>query len=144
MSDVGSCGSQEGNLRLPFRMRWKVQLVKVDSRGEEEKNATIGNRATNDPSESEFAIFTEVLPTGGRIGLDLASGIGQTHYNNDFGRGQEEYVTGRRSKKAPSVKSVGLFHDLPVELQDSLVVTSKRHAPESRQNFNESLRRQRE
>jgi hypothetical protein len=110
----------------------------------EEKNATIGMCATSDPSESEFATFTEVLTTGGRIGLDLASGIGKTHYNNDFGRGQEEYVTGRRSKKAPSVKSVGLFHDLPVELQDSLVVTSKRHAPESRQNFNESLRRQRE
>ena len=109
----------------------------------EEKNATIGMRATNDPSESEFATFTEVLTTGGRIGLDLASGIGQTRYNNDFGRGQEEYVTGQRSK-SPSVKSVGLFHDLPVELQDSLVVTSKRHAPESRQNFNESLRRQRE
>jgi hypothetical protein len=42
------------------------------------------------------------------------------------------------------MKSVGLFHDLPVELQDSLVVTSKRHAHESRQKFNESLRRQRE
>ena len=84
-----------------------------------------------------------MFATGGRIGLDLASGIGQTRYNNDFGRGQEEYVTGQRSK-APSVKSVGLFHDLPVELQDSLVVKSKRHAPESRQNFSESLRRQRE
>ena len=46
--------------------------------------------------------------------------------------------------EAPSVKSVGLFHDLPVELQDSLVVTSKSHAPESRQKFNESLRRQQE
>jgi hypothetical protein len=109
-----------------------------------EKNATIGNRATNDPSESEFATFTEVLTTGGRIGLDLASGIGQTRSNNDFGRGQEEYITGRRSKKAPSVNSVGLFHDLSVELQDSLVVTSKRHAPETRQKFRESLRRQRE
>jgi len=84
-----------------------------------------------------------VLATGGRIGLDLASGIGQTRYNNDFGRGQEEYVTGQRSK-SPSVKSVGLFHELPVELQDSLVVTSKRHVSESRQKFNESLRRQRE
>jgi hypothetical protein len=97
----------------------------------------------HNPSESEFATFTEVLATGGRIGLDLASGIGQTHYSNDFGRGQEEYVTSWRSK-APSVKSVGLFHDLPVELQDSLVVTSKRHAPESHEKFNESLWRQRE
>ena len=50
----------------------------------EEKNATIGDRATNNPSESEFATFTEVLTTGGRIGLDLASGIGQTRYNNDL------------------------------------------------------------
>jgi hypothetical protein len=107
----------------------------------EEKNATIGMRATNDPSECKFATFTKVLATGGRIGLDLASGIGQARYNNDFGRAQEEYVTGWRSK-APSVKSVGLFHELPVELQDSLVVTSKRHAPESCQKFSESLRRQ--
>ena len=110
----------------------------------EEKNATIGNCATTDPLESEFATFTEVLTTGGRIGLDLASGIGQTRYNNDFGRGQEEYVTCWRSKTAPSVKSAGLFHDLPVELQYSFVVTSKRHAPESRQKFNESSRTQRE
>ena len=105
----------------------------------EEKNASIGMRATNDPSESEFATFTEVLATGGRIDLDLAAGIGQAHYNNDFGRAQEQYVTGRMSK-APVVKSVGLFHELPPELQDSLVVTSKRNAPESRQKFRESLR----
>jgi len=89
----------------------------------EEKYATIGMRATNDPSESEFATFTKVLATGGRISLDLASGIGRTRYNNDF----REYITGRKSK-SPSVKSVGLFHELPVELQDSLAVTSKRHA----------------
>ena len=74
----------------------------------EEKNATIGMRATNDQSESEFATFTEVLATGGRIGLDLASGIGQTRYNNDFGCAQEEYVTGWRSK-APPVKLLGCF-----------------------------------
>ena len=109
----------------------------------EEKNATIGIQATNDPLESEFATFTKVLATGGRIDLDLASGIGQTHYNNDFGRAQEEYVPGRRSN-APSMKSVGLFHELPVELQDSLVVASKRHVPKSRQKFIESLQRQQE
>ena len=71
----------------------------------------------------------------------LSGGIGQMHYNNDFGRAQEEYVTGRRSNE-PSVKSVGLFHELPVELQDSLVVTSKSHAPKSRQKFMASLWRQ--
>jgi hypothetical protein len=75
--------------------------------------------------------------------VDLASGMGMTCYNNDFGRAQEQYITGRRSN-TPSVKSVGLFHKLPVELQDSLVVTSKRHAPGSRQRFQESLCMQRE
>jgi hypothetical protein len=109
----------------------------------EEKNASIGMRATNDPSESEFATFTEALATGGRIDLDLAAGIGQARYNNDFGRATEQYVTGRKSK-APVVKSVGLFHELALELQDSLVVTSKRNAPASRHKFRESLRMQHE
>jgi hypothetical protein len=43
-----------------------------------------------------------------------------------------------------NVKSVGLFHELPLELQDSLVVTSKRNAPESCQKFRELLWMQRE
>jgi hypothetical protein len=63
-----------------------------------DKIATIGVRATNDPMESQFATFTEALATGGRVEVDLASGIGQTRYNNDFGRAQEQYVTGQRSK----------------------------------------------
>ncbi len=42
------------------------------------------------------------------------------------------------------MKSVGLFHELPLELQDALVVTSKRNAPESCQRFHELLRMQRE
>jgi hypothetical protein len=37
-----------------------------DKSSTEEKNATIGMRATNDPSESQFAMFTEALATGGR------------------------------------------------------------------------------
>jgi hypothetical protein len=66
----------------------------------EDKNASICMRATNDPSESQFATSTEALATGGRGGVNLASGIGQTWYNNDFGRAQDKYVTGRRSKAA--------------------------------------------
>jgi hypothetical protein len=104
----------------------------------EEKNASIGMRATNNPSESKFATFTEALATGGRIDLDLAAGIGQACYKNDFGHAQEQYATGWKSKK-PVVKSVGLFHELPLELQDSLVVMSKRSAPESHHKFLKSL-----
>jgi hypothetical protein len=62
---------------------------------------------------------------------------------NDFGRATEQYVTGRKSK-APVVKSVGLFHELALELQDSLMVTSKRNAPASHHKFRESLRMQHE
>ena len=65
---------------------------------EEEKNASLGMRATNDPSESQFATFTEALATGGRVSVDLASGIGQTRFNNDFGLAQGQYVSGPRSK----------------------------------------------
>jgi hypothetical protein len=50
----------------------------------------------------------------------------------------DQSVMGRRSK-APSVKSFGLFHELLLELQDSLVVTSKRNAPELCQKFCELL-----
>ncbi len=60
---------------------------------EEEKKALIEMRATNNPSESQFATFTEALATGGCIGVDLTSGIGQTRYDNDFGHTQEQYVT---------------------------------------------------
>ena len=41
-------------------------------------------------------------------------------------------------------KPIGLFHKLPIELQESLVITSKRKAPELRQKFRESLQMQRE
>ena len=40
----------------------------------EEKNASIGMRATNDPLEREFATFTEVLATGG-YGIRVDKGI---------------------------------------------------------------------
>jgi hypothetical protein len=65
---------------------------------EEENKASIGMSVTNYPSESQFATFTEALATGGRVDVDLASEIGQTRYNNDFGCAQDQYVTGRRSK----------------------------------------------
>ncbi len=64
----------------------------------EEKNASIGMRATKDPSESQFTMFTKAFATGERVDVDLPSGIGQTHYHNDFCCAQEQYVTGRSSK----------------------------------------------
>ena len=69
------------------RFSWAVS-------SKEEKKESIGMRTPNDPSESQFATFTEALATCGRVGVDLASGIGQPRYNNDFGRSQDQYVAG--------------------------------------------------
>jgi hypothetical protein len=82
--------------------------------------------------------------------------LSQTKFNNDFGRAQDQLVTGRRSKaehlgrgrqvlhgkldsSCRNKKPIGLFHELSIELQYSLLITSKRKAPESRQKFRESL-----
>ncbi len=42
-----------------------------------EKEASLGMRANNDPSEGNFAIFTDVLCNSGRISIVSAAGIGQ-------------------------------------------------------------------
>jgi hypothetical protein len=42
-----------------------------------EKEASLGMRANNDPSEGNFANFTDVLCNSGRISIDSATGIGQ-------------------------------------------------------------------
>ena len=82
-------------------------------------------KAVNDPSEAVFATFTEALSTAGRVGLDGAAGQGQARYNNDMGRAHEYMVTGRKSAKKPETPHavIGLFHQLPEELTDSLIVT---------------------
>jgi hypothetical protein len=43
-----------------------------------EKEASLGMRANNDPSEGNFATFTDVLCNSGRILIDSATGIRQS------------------------------------------------------------------
>ncbi len=100
-------------------------------------------KAANDSSEGVFATFTEALSTGGRVGLDGASGQGQARYNNDMGRAHEYMVTGWKGKDKPNAV-IGLFHQLPEELTDSLIVTGRRHANATQQDFNRRLRLQEE
>ena len=110
-----------------------------------EKDACMGLKAVNDPSESVFSTFTEALSTAGRVGLDGAAGQGQARYNNDMGRSHEYMVTGRRGKGEGEDKPVlDLFHQLPEELTDSLIVMGKRHAKATRRDFNRKLRMQEE
>ena len=110
---------------------------------EAEKQASLGIRANNDPSEGNFATFTDVLCTGGRISIDSAAGIGQARYNKDLHRDHASFVTGRKSKKTTPQTETGAYHALPEKLQDSLLAVAKRNGNKSRKQFTASLKRQR-
>jgi hypothetical protein len=93
---------------------------------EAEKIACTGMKEVNDPSKAVCATFTETLSTAGRVGLDSAAGQGQARYNkNDMGHVHEYLVTGRKNKEKSDTLSalIGLFHQLPEDLTDSLIVT---------------------
>ena len=109
-----------------------------------DKEACMGMKAVNDPSEAVFATFTEALSTAGRVGLDGAAGQGQARYNNDMGRAHESMVSGRRGKEQDPNAMIGIFHRLPEELTDSLIITGRRHSKATRQDFNRRLRLQEE
>ncbi len=55
-------------------------------------------------------------------------------------------VTGWKSAKKPEAPHavIGIFHQLPEELTDSLIVTGRRHANATRIDFNKRLRKQEE
>ena len=106
----------------------------------------MGMKAVNDPSEAVFATLTEALSTAGRVGLDGAAGQGQARFNNDMGRAHEYMVTGRKVKNKPDAPSavLGLFHQLPDELTDSLIVTGRQNAIATQRDFTKRLRKQEE
>ena len=108
-----------------------------------DQEASLGMRANNDPSEGNFATFSDVLRYGGRIDLMSAAGIGQMRYNKDMKRDLASLVTGRKSKKATKPPELGLFHKLREKLQNSLLAVSKKRAGFARSSFKESLVRQR-
>ena len=111
-----------------------------------EKIACMGLKAVNDPSEDVFATFTKALSTAGQVGLDGSAGQGQARYNNDMGRAHEYMVTGRKGAnklEAPNAV-IGLFHWLPEDLTDSLMVTGQRLADATRRDFNKKLCKQEE
>ena len=63
-----------------------------------------------------------------------------------MGRAHEYMVTGQKGankSEAPNAV-IGLFHQLPEELTDSLIVTGRRHVNATRRDFNKRLRKQEE
>ena len=97
---------------------------------EQEKEASLGMRANNDPSEGVHATFTDQLIQGVRVGVDAAAGLGQSRYNKDTQRGNlSSLVTGRKSKEAvdsDDTPADGAFHLLREELRVSLISTGKK------------------
>jgi hypothetical protein len=111
-----------------------------------EKEASLGMRANNNPSEGSFATFTDVLCNSGRISIDSATGIGQARYNKDLDWDHGRFITrgiGKSTRTDLSAQT-GAFHTLPEKLQDSLLAVAKKNGMQSRRRFAMPLCRQRE
>jgi hypothetical protein len=117
-------------------------LLAFQNLTEAEKEASLGMRANINPSEGNFATFTDVLYTGGCISIDSAAGIGRACYNKDPNRGHASFVTGQKSKKAIQPMEMGAYHTLPEKLQDLLLAVAKKNGNKSCKQFTASLKRQ--
>ena len=107
-------------------------------------SGALTNRASNDPYEEVFSTFTKSLEMYGRIGLDNAAAMGQTRFNNDFGRNANKLVSGRKSKKAEDeTRGIGGFHLLSEPMQNSLIAAAKKHRRRDRETFSTLCRQQR-
>jgi hypothetical protein len=64
----------------------------------DEELPSVGMCANNDPAEENFAMFTDILCTGGCINLSSASAIGQSQmrYNKDMALNNGQFVTSRK------------------------------------------------
>jgi len=113
----------------------------------EDKEASLGIRANNDPSESCFAVYSDSFEQGQNIRQDHAAGKGQSRYNNDFLRPEiKSLVTGRKSKDKEEDEGdthvSSTWHKLGKELQDALVLAVKRGSVRERNKFKEALDQQ--
>ncbi len=106
-------------------------------------NLSLAEKEASDPSEGNFATFTNVLSNSGQTSIDSAAGIGQARYNKDLDCNHGCFVTRGRNKSRDQSTETGAFHTLPEKLQDSLLVIAKKNGNKSRKQFNESLRRHR-
>ncbi len=87
-----------------------------------------------------FATFTDILCSGGHINLSSASAIGQMQYNKDMVCCHECFVTGKKAKTdSNNPIKLGMFHLLPLELQDSLLSMCKKGSCHARKEFDEAL-----
>ncbi len=113
-------------------------LLAFQNLSQAEKEASLGMRANNNPSEGNFATFTDVLCTGGCISIDSVAGIGRARYNKDLYRDHVSFVTGQKSKTTTQPTEMGAYHALPEKLQDSLLAVAKKNRNKLRKQFTAS------
>jgi hypothetical protein len=109
---------------------------------DQNRAAELNKEASNSISESNHAATTQSLKTFGSIRLDSAAAEGQTRMKNDFGRDHDAFVRRSKTTSPPNQRKMGMFHQLPVELQQSLIVAGKRGATKLRRQHDESLAKQ--
>jgi hypothetical protein len=111
-----------------------------------EKEASLGMRANNDPSEGNFAIFTDVLCNSERILINSATGIGRARYSKDLDHDHGCFITRGmgRGMRTDQFAQTGAFHMLPEKMQDSLLAIAKKNENRSRRQFTVLLCRQQE
>jgi len=76
--------------------------------------------------------------------LSRAAAQGQSRYNGDFYNGVDELISGRNGKSNEESRSIGVFHKLPTNLQDSLLATAKETVEHTHRNHIKALTCQRE
>ena len=119
----------------------------VKNTSEDVRLASIGIRANNDPSEGNFGVFSEAFSYCRGMDIAAAAGLGMVRGNNDMGRNANAMVSGKRSKAERDGEEmldgdIGLFHQLLIELTDSLIATGKRNANNLRRAILEALKLQ--
>jgi hypothetical protein len=112
---------------------------------QKEKDASLGKRANNDPSEGTFATFTDVLCTSNCISLGSAAGIGQARYNKDMNRNHHSMVTGRKcnATEESTELEIGIYHRIHEKLQNSLLAAGKKYSKRDRKQIHRALEEQR-
>ena len=107
----------------------------------------IGKMASNDLAESSFAGVTAQVQCYGRIGMCAAAAVSDCDRNGFLHRGTLAKQIKRKSnssRKRKHEKKRGLYHNLPKELQITLLMVCMEDAPQTRASNNADLNRSRE
>ncbi len=105
-----------------------------------ERKPTLEIKASTSISESVHASSIVGLVFSGTIHSDHVTAEDQSQSNSDFGCGHECLVTDIGKKGELSLKLLGSFHNLPTELQHSMIVFGKMKAPKAWKDLNEALK----